>query len=534
MLTRTRSRHVKCDGQKPRCRRCTRSGRQCETTRTKLIQHPSNVWFDRDEDSAAWNYFWVHVKSTMTSHHYHEFWNTLIPWSAVHEPAIRFAVAALGSLRRSWTEPEATRHEVASLSLEQYNTAIRHLLSPGLTFLTALIASMMFAQYHLAVPHSYLEGVRHLRSGIMILVEARELSKEELEVLQRFLIPMFRNFASGMLRDALKERKQLPKYLGSFTPSHDPNPAASFPNRFESLQQARTCLQRLLDQIFPELEQLYRGESSCRIKMKVSEGKELLQIFYRKLLTWLNCSARLRDADASRDANLLRIQYLVSYIHFATVLSGDETMYDNYSPFFQDIVNLCSLVLETEKGAVMSFEPGIIPALDLVAQKCRKPQIRRRAINVIDSFAPTGVLRSHAAVTAWHMIVWVEECGQFGLRPTSGYVPIRNRIRPVSLVFDPGRNKDADDVNEPYVPPHWRLTWQRAVDRVPGEILEASFPVNMHRTPTSVEWKFRPQAFEFRRGFEARTHEMRMSLVSVSLSTGVTQPWQSGIDIRLF
>ena len=468
----------------------------------------------------------------MTSHHYGEFWNTLIPWSAVHEPAIRFAVAALGSLRRSWTEPEATRDEVASLSLQQYNTAIHHLLSPGLTFLTALISSMMFAQYHLAVPQSYLEGVRHLRSGILILVEARDLAKEEVEVLERFLIPMFRNFASGMLREALMERKQLPRYFDGVSTSQDPPPLVSFPNRFESLQQARICLQRLLDHIFPELEKLCNtAESSCRLKLKVSEGKELLQNFYRKLLTWLNCSARLRDADADRDANLLRIQYLVSYITFATVVGGDETMYDNYSPFFQDIVNLCSLVLETEKGAVMSFEPGIIPALDLVAQKCRKPQIRRRAINVIDSFAPTGVLRSHAAVTAWHMIVWVEECGQFGLRPTSGYVPIRNRIRPVSLLFNPGRTKIA---NEPCVPPHWRLTWQRAVDRSPGEFLEACFPVNMHRTPTSPEWNFRPQAFEFRRGFEARAHEMRMSLVSKSLSTGVAQPWQSGIDIRLF
>ena len=332
---------------------------------------------------------------------------------------------------------------------------------------------MMFAQYHLAVPQSYLEGVRHLRSGILILVEARDLAKEEVEVLERFLIPMFRNFASGMLREALMERKQLPRYFDGVSTSQDPPPLVSFPNRFESLQQARICLQRLLDHIFPELEKLCNtAESSCRLKLKVSEGKELLQNFYRKLLTWLNCSARLRDADADRDANLLRIQYLVSYITFATVVGGDETMYDNYSPFFQDIVNLCSLVLETEKGAVMSFEPGIIPALDLVAQKCRKPQIRRRAINVIDSFAPTGVLRSHAAVTAWHMIVWVEECGQFGLRPTSGYVPIRNRIRPVSLLFNPGRTKIA---NEPCVPPHWRLTWQRSRRQISWRVSRSLF-----------------------------------------------------------
>lgn len=131
----------------------------------------------------------------------------------------------------------------------------------------------------------------------------------------------------------------------------------------------------------------------------------------------------------------------VAYGHYFILLSTHldmyETVYDDYLPHFQAIVDHAGRIIATNKGksrALFMFETRVIPTLFAVAVKCRHPIVRRQAISLLrcgTKMENTWDADLMAELAEWS--VAIEESGdihgKFSLQPASMDFPSEhNRI----------------------------------------------------------------------------------------------------------
>jgi hypothetical protein len=104
---------------------------------------------------------------------------------------------------------------------------------------------------------------------------------------------------------------------------------------------------------------------------------------------------------------LLEILYHTIIIWTSTAISDSETVYDQHTERFSTLIPLCARYLEATKAGsqrakeetlwqnklgktprgkcrlTFTFDTGIVPVLFLMASKCRHPQIRRGAVDLL-------------------------------------------------------------------------------------------------------------------------------------------------------
>jgi hypothetical protein len=166
---------VKCDEEKPSCQRCTSTGRKCDgyaplgsipscSTSPNASLNPSNIGRTlalsvcRDEKQQRSFHFFQQRTATQLSGLYGEnFWDCLILRASHHEPAIRHAVTALGSLHEQFETNEGlvVKAERNHFAITEYNLAIRCLLEPfqrgeRQTIDVCLMACVLFACYEVS------------------------------------------------------------------------------------------------------------------------------------------------------------------------------------------------------------------------------------------------------------------------------------------------------------------------------------------------------------------------------------------------
>ncbi|KAK7453091.1 hypothetical protein Landi51_04086 [Colletotrichum acutatum] len=111
-----KSRKVKCDEAKPACARCTSTGRKCEgyavvvpsnraiararsrTTRLRDALAQARAGWEFESDQATVEYFARDVAPNLPQNFENKFWSDLVPRLSKSEPAVRHAMAAIGSL----------------------------------------------------------------------------------------------------------------------------------------------------------------------------------------------------------------------------------------------------------------------------------------------------------------------------------------------------------------------------------------------------------------------------------------------------
>jgi len=133
-------RRIKCDEARPACRRCTSTGRACDgysdvpaphSSSDDLKSIGSSPSFDSHASSQSNRSFAFFVRRTrgqLAGFFGSDFWEKSVLQAAYHEPAIRYAIVAIGAIH------ELFEHEMAvvnkTFALEQYHLAIRELLVP--------------------------------------------------------------------------------------------------------------------------------------------------------------------------------------------------------------------------------------------------------------------------------------------------------------------------------------------------------------------------------------------------------------------
>lgn len=139
---------------------------------------------------------------------------------------------------------------------------------------------------------------------------------------------------------------------------------------------------------------------------------------------------------------LLTLYYHVSIIVAESYSSQDETIFNRYTDHFQTAVELAEDITDMEGNELQgfsllfSFDLGITPPMFLVASRCRRPLIRRRAMNLmIQSPFYHGAWQDRYSGLCAQRIIKIEEQGA-GFLVDDINVPEQNRIRKISADID--------------------------------------------------------------------------------------------------
>ncbi|RMJ16232.1 hypothetical protein CDV36_004138 [Fusarium kuroshium] len=189
-------RHVKCDEEKPICRRCRDSGVKCDgyappPPPKKPVQR-RHVWVPEPKQVIVFQppsapgapierYYMDHFhhwtsKQLTSSSDMSNFWMTFVLPLAHNCEPVRYAVSAVGAAHRFFMAGQDTRsplQQLRGLAMQEYNKAISHIV-PHMSMDSAfnihctLVCCILFIAFE-GITGRYTESIRHLRAGNRLL-----------------------------------------------------------------------------------------------------------------------------------------------------------------------------------------------------------------------------------------------------------------------------------------------------------------------------------------------------------------------------
>jgi hypothetical protein len=194
----------------------------------------------------------------LTGYYTSSFWEHLILQASAAEPALRHAVIAIGSLHEEFTNKRLDsspgfEDSGSGFAISQYTKAISHLrrsLSAGKQApLTALMSCILFVCFD-SLRGYFDSAMVHLQSGLKILGDMRTKSQEDDDIVENNLSPLFMRLSMQSIlyietRDT-GAKKQIARQLMNVRLTEEPE----IPDAFESLEEARSALNRAADGLF--------------------------------------------------------------------------------------------------------------------------------------------------------------------------------------------------------------------------------------------------------------------------------------------
>ncbi|KAF5686672.1 C6 zinc finger domain-containing protein [Fusarium denticulatum] len=419
-----KARKVKCDEQRPSCRRCISTGRKCSgygvwggghagATPCLEIYQPSNLGPVRRLNAQDRRILEWFMGAKFEGIFPFPFWETLIPQTCYSEPVILNCVLALGSAHQSaCINSHSMGDNPKSATLKYYNMAISSLNSfwRGVSQLdgssthtrVTLIACLAFIMIESLQKHPA-QGLRHLQHGLRILQNpaynyARQPSRD----------PIDDWLAEAFSRLDIQARPLLNITTDDQAcPSTWNNGERTF--MLSSLHEARKHLDGLISEAY-RLQHLGRDAEPSADPSLLFHTLSIQQRLQRDLCSWLQAYRTWRTRTTSSHQpplsppeqiapRLLLVYHTMANIMTATALYvGDESVFDHHIPQFASIIATAEELLETYKPSTsrratphchcsqyftFTSDLGLIPVLYYTAIKCRDLQLRRNALSML-------------------------------------------------------------------------------------------------------------------------------------------------------
>jgi hypothetical protein len=448
-----RIRHVKCDETKPKCMRCTNTGRECdgyaESTPSKSKSardwksppksaSPSSpkkqfpVFTGSVLEQRALEFFFHETAPQLSGFFNSRFWNGSVLQMSLSEPAIRYAMIAVSAMYEeesfNGTSPVAGTESHTAFALESYNKAIHSLIRSAKANPDSVRVPVMAAIIFICL--EFLRGnvgsaITHIESGIKMLKDWRKKHCDgrgpfaqssipaEAAFIERELVPIFS--CLNMLSSLFGRRS-----LAIYTNSLDAGESFESPPPANSIAIARVELTDLVNVILRFIQSI--GESKYKSDVSVDMIVEQIrlqglfdrwQANYRQLL---EKGAATQTEHDKLGANLIHAVSITLKLWLAAALSPNETAWDQYKDDYEKIVSLSqTLVLEVNSSSKdpskhFSFEMGIIAPLHFVAWKCRWPHVRRKALALLKASPRRECLfESYDSCAVFTRVMLVEE-----------------------------------------------------------------------------------------------------------------------------
>jgi hypothetical protein len=424
------------------------------------VQQFNSFFTGTAAEQRALDFFFTRTVPQLSGFFDRNFWSSLVPQLSVSEPAIRYAIIAVGSFHEKTEQVDGSRISPdSSVEVKVYNKALSALVTrlgrdQGSTRIT-LTACILF------ICLEFLRGdldaaMTHIENGIKVLRQSRDRKRQSTNTLtgpslwesdctDAELAPMFCVLA---FLASLFGRPSLGIYSNSVQEVGSP-----FPAKYASISKAKIDLFDLFNAIQYFIESV--GGARYSLDVGMDEMVEKYRLASR-LEAWKEAfeacveteQGRGLSASNNQAANVLRAGFLGVKIRLAASLEPDEMAWDEYRSEFEEIVLLSEKILisaadSSDKPAVhFSFEPGIISPLHVVAWRCRWPTIRRKALSFLYLHPRReGLHDSRRSFNVLERILLVEElslCMPPGQEPAWDDLPPEYaRIHQVDITCEP-------------------------------------------------------------------------------------------------
>lgn len=401
-------RHVKCDEEQPRCRRCQSSGRMCERNDTLRIAQTSTrttgglslTWsrpLSAQPDAAgfeklAFKYFQYSCGAIVQNEFRYRPLFEYILQAAQVEPSIWHATVALGSLQKPENAPIAGNGTAFGFS--QYGRAIQILngnvaTSTRMNSEIVLATSLLFATFEV-LHKEFSKGSQHINGSLNYLCDLVQTGRLQGGIVFSAFVDVFARLAiSASIFGGQQTRLIMDPFAWLSAHTLDEK-------QFSMDLAGHVVLFCLAAMRF--LEDSLRPASDVKRTHLLGLRSELLDSiglweFSMKQLEGGNLNVSLRHR-----ALLLKIYMTYCKISVSAMLIGtvdpSELRYDEHILKFRKLLDSCKNFMEwddleaQEQGGLrypsFTIHIGIIHILWYVSIKCRDPQIRRQAVKLLN------------------------------------------------------------------------------------------------------------------------------------------------------
>ncbi|KAL2414136.1 hypothetical protein ABEF95_003156 [Exophiala dermatitidis] len=360
------------------------------------------------------------------------FWNKLILQACRSNQAILHGLVALGALHESSEVSEVGEaSDLQHLALHQCIKATREACEHAISDIAALISCILFiclqnlqnshsAYQLLTSGHSLVSDMdERLASGTLVLTDS------EVTVLNKTLRPIIER-----LRMRFCSIVDIPSALALHvmtrqqTAEHG-SPLPETLASFKTLLQARNKLEEIVDwaeqNVHPSLP---RGDERSRVQALISSWIRTLD------LTEIVTPERYHSLEKSK--KLLKAAAIVVSILFDTLGTPHECSYDDHIDGFAEIIELYESAIggfvQHPHNVSFGIDSGVVDTLAFVAGRCRDPNIRRSAVELLSRTDRTeGDLQGCTGSTVLQRLIDIEEEGLSV--QTASDVPELHRVR---------------------------------------------------------------------------------------------------------
>ncbi|KAK3401277.1 hypothetical protein B0T20DRAFT_165047 [Sordaria brevicollis] len=428
-------RKVKCDEAKPFCVRCTKTGRRCDgylDAKTMISRRPrrsggaSKSGVNNPHGSLSVFYDWASSDEKRSFHFFQDvtapclsgdfdgaFWRVFVLQICESEPAVKHAVLAVSSLHevmvRGAAAPYIDITDKQQFALFQYNKAIACLLDrmpdvdsrPLVPLLTCIL--FVFLEF---MQLKDIESLIHLQQGHQILSELERKpslrGNPEFQIIRDHIVPMYTRISLTLL-------------MFGGDPTSIPVPLKTMidvPVTFETIDQVRYALHDLMEEClrFTKKSKPAKYQQVSPEELRALEGEQdlLMRKLSRFNVAFSLFLSRNQKLLPPGCVDLIEIHTKTIHIWISTALSTNETAFDDHISFFSAIIPRAAAFMETLStpttresksgtstgstasltdarrfSAMFTFETHVIAPLFFVAIKCRHPEVRRAALDLL-------------------------------------------------------------------------------------------------------------------------------------------------------
>jgi hypothetical protein len=462
---------VKCDERKPECIRCTSTGRKCEgylNTDRSSISSPggSSTTLDSPvsptspsqllpfsnqspKELRSIELFFLKAAPQLSGYFQDPFWKFVLQVS-FDEVSIRHALVAISAVYEEecmvW-EPNSRTAALKKLSLDYYNRAIRSMVKKMQekdSIIVPVIGCLLFVCLEF-LRRDIWAAIKHIDGGIKMIEQARVRRKNpakmnvafpsfETELVERVMAPLFSSLnvtASVFGRPGVH----------FFSRHGEPEPANMFSTPMRNMEEALTSLLDLTNATTKFLHTVGKKKYTTGM-VELSDyltQDGLLKMFddwKTRFDTLEKDQGELWVSNIVRGKTMLRAVHLTVYLWLLTSCNAYETAWDDHKEKFEQLLVMIEEIVNDEvrftedNSKVFSFELGLIPALELLARKCRYPKLRRRALVLLRKSPKRECLfDSFYSAVLDERVMELEE---MALKLSPGQVPDDNQLPPES------------------------------------------------------------------------------------------------------
>ncbi|KAF2103347.1 hypothetical protein NA57DRAFT_52871 [Rhizodiscina lignyota] len=417
-----RIRRVKCDEQKPSCRRCSSTGRACDWITQKTSKSTKDVTASasaplvlqkailakipaaKSLELRGFEFFMSRTAPEMTYFH-SDFWQQLVLQLSHSDSMVLRAAIALGTLHEneeslgmgiSKDRMYDSRHR---FGVAQYNAAISLLLNKRLDedrdVKAATLATCLIFVHIELVRGRYGPAVEHIRSGLKILNMNHSDDYMQSSIQSALATAFMRldlqcaHFDDAgtaieyNYNDLVRYKQTVPR------------------SGFDRLHVVKQQGDKLIGTTFKFLkvcEHIRDADISIDDPAFFERQRNLrsFHIAYRSELDSLMCHPDIIISERHwQSALLMKMQVIASYIQVSGILAKDkEVAYDEHVIDFTEVVALAEkFILSSSESSgfrkqrqTLSADWGIVPPLFLTAIKCREHFIRRKAVALLEAW----------------------------------------------------------------------------------------------------------------------------------------------------